>query len=252
MARKLLKPIGDQDLFSPRHGVSACRQSGKAAADYATGFLRWTRIRGATHRSKGRSNTTNRRIVRIEHIYVGCGRKIRMERHAEQPAIPKVVYVGPEIREYRRSSISEVIEDLDQTAFLANENPAIGRKLQNRRFDQTREYCRLLKSRSCGCEGPLKGRQHPIPGNVVCGENRRVIRGGTAENFGWIETNGARRLVVVRNPGNEVVARIAQLHGNGTRLNRLVECCFDRHRDGNPGCTGSRGSRDDSRWLRIG
>ena len=73
-----------------------------------------------------------------------------MELEAEQPAIPEVVHVGPQVGKDGRRRIRQIVEDLDQATFLGDEHAPVARELDGRRLRQSGEHGALLKARLQG------------------------------------------------------------------------------------------------------
>src|SRR5205085_563724 len=69
-----------------------------------------------------------RRVVRVEEIEVRARREARVEREAEQAAVPVVVDLVPEVGDHGRRRVREAVEDLDEPTLLGDEDSAVGRE----------------------------------------------------------------------------------------------------------------------------
>src|SRR5207245_1255743 len=72
-----------------------------------------------------RCHASDRRVVRVEHVDVWIGGKVRCEGDAHQPAIPEVVDVRAQVREQGRRNGRQVAIHEAPTALLRNEDPPL-------------------------------------------------------------------------------------------------------------------------------
>ena len=143
MARVLLAPVLDQHLLGTRHHVAVGLEAREPPAHDAAIVGRTRRCRATVRCHAGRAPTrscaADRGVVRVQDVHVRLGRELRMERHAEQTAIPEVVDVGPQIGEHGRGGVGEVVEHLDQAALLGHEDATVRREAELRRVRQAGE-----------------------------------------------------------------------------------------------------------------
>ena len=81
--------------------------------------------------------TTDCRVERVRDVHVGTGRELRVDRESEQPAVPEVEDLGPEVGEDRRRRVREAVEHLDEPALLGDEYATVGRERERRRVAQS-------------------------------------------------------------------------------------------------------------------
>ena len=149
MARELLAPAVEEIQLGARHrlverGVGC--QPDEAAADHAAEGRRARRIRAGV--VPDRRSPSDRRVEGKERPEVRmCRAEVGVEHDREQPAIPVVVDLGPQIGERRRSRVREARVLQDQPALLGNEHLAVGREAHLGGVGQAPDHGGLLEVR---------------------------------------------------------------------------------------------------------
>ena len=147
---ELLTPPLQQHGLRAGHHASGGGQPGEPAADDAAIGSRAGR-RGASvgeaidRRPKG-CGAADRGVERIEDVHVGCGREVRMQRHAEQATVPVVVHLSSQVGEDGGGRNREAGKHLDEPALLGDEHAAVRRELDDRRKIQPIEHDLLVES----------------------------------------------------------------------------------------------------------
>ena len=171
VARELLAPVVDQDLFGPA----------------LTSPLAWNRDSRplTTHPSVVGPGGVGQpsfqrgalppigRVVRVQDVDVRVGREVGGERHAQQAAVPVVVDLALEVGERDRGRVGQAVEDLDRPALLGDEDPAVLRELDDRRVDEPAQDGLVLEA--CRDRGGQRGRLAGLCVGVVA-EHRPALR----------------------------------------------------------------------------
>ena len=130
VARILLAPVLDQHLLGPGHRVARGSEARDPPADDAPVVGRTRRagtaVEGGARGPPARCGATDCGVVGVEHIDVGVRREVRVERQPQQPAVPEVVHLRPQVREDVRLHVRQRVEDLDETALLGDEDASVG------------------------------------------------------------------------------------------------------------------------------
>ena len=169
VARVLLAPVLDQHLLGAGHHVAGGLEARQPPAHDAT-------VRRGPRRGRARvradpgfppsgSGAPDHGVVGVERVDPRLDREIRVQREAEEAAVPEIVGVRPQVGEDRRRSVGEVVEDLDDPALFGDEDPAVGRETDGGRLRQAAQGDRLLKAAGEGRGSARDGRERIDDGN---------------------------------------------------------------------------------------
>ena len=152
VARVLLAPVRDQRRRRRRHHVSGQGQPREASADDASvtegarpGRWAGTRVTQHAGRPPLLGLATRQGVAGVEDIQVGVRRKLGINGQPEQAPIPEVVDLVAEVGDLGGGGVPEPVEDLDQSALLGHEHPAVRSEGDNGRVAETREGDGLLE-----------------------------------------------------------------------------------------------------------
>ena len=160
VAGVLLAPVLDQHLLAARHRVPARRQPGQPPTDHAAVSRGARRGRAGVGVDAGSARTRGGRgraelvVIGVEDVDIRVRGEPRVQRHAQQAAVPEVVDVGIEVGEDVGRRVGQGVEDLDHAALLGHEHPAVGREPKGCRVRQAAEHDGLGEAGRGG--GPLR------------------------------------------------------------------------------------------------
>ncbi len=129
MAWVLLAPALDQHGLGARY-VAAGREARQTPGNHAA--VAGCAGRGGADVAPLRRCATRVAVVRVQHIDVRLGWKTWVERHAQQPAIPKVVYAIGQVGEQRRRRVGQRVVNPNFPGFFSDEYPAVAGKAHDR------------------------------------------------------------------------------------------------------------------------
>jgi hypothetical protein len=146
-----LRAVGEHAVAVRLRVRDAGSELRKAAADDAPVGIRprrgGTAVGVSPRVAPPGGRAADRGVVGVRDVDVRRAREVRVERHAEQPAVDEAVHVRPQIGIDRGGRVGEAVEDLDQPAFLGDEDPAVGCEPDRSRGRQAGEDDALLESR---------------------------------------------------------------------------------------------------------
>src|SRR4029450_12086086 len=82
-------------------------------------------------------------VVGVEHVDVGAGGEVRVQRHPEQTPVPEVVDVDVEVGEDVRGGVGGGAGPLDDAALLGHEDPPVAGEADHGGVGQPAEHGRL-------------------------------------------------------------------------------------------------------------
>ena len=205
VARVLLAPVLDQHLLGTGHQVPGGGQARQPPRDHAAvaGGSRWGRARVGVAAGRPPAGCRGGRaqlvVVGVEDVDVGLGREVGVEDHAEQPAVPEVVDVGPQVGEDVRSGVGQAVEDLDDAALLGHEHAPVSREADDGGVGQPTEMTvdswNPAGSVAAWAAGPVESTRAVSDASISARESapgrvrrRRAVRpwsGGAAERW-WL------------------------------------------------------------------
>ncbi len=157
VARVLLAPVGDQ-VPGPGHRQvgQIDREAIETTGDHATigiaagtaGTDGWARVVHGRVRPGGIAAAAEDVVVGVERVQIrAAGRELRVDREAEQAAIPVVVDGGGQVGDGRRRRIGQAVELLDASVLLGDEHhAAVGREHDGRRIAQAAPQQPILET----------------------------------------------------------------------------------------------------------
>jgi hypothetical protein len=159
VARVLLAPVLHEHRLLTGRVEPREMPGNDAPVDVSAGRVR-ARIRGRAHRPPARRGPSDGRVARVEDVDVGVGRKLGVEHHSQQAAVPVVVHLRAQVGVDGRGGVREAVEDLDQAALLGDEHAPVRREADDHRVDEPAERDLLLEAgRQRGAARRRSGRE---------------------------------------------------------------------------------------------
>ena len=164
VARVLLAPVAlEERHLSTLHrdgiDVDAREPALHHAAVVRRTRRRRTRIAGDVRRAPARRGAAGHRIVGVERVEVRASREARVDRQAEQAAVPEVVHLRAQVDDGRRRGVADAVEHQDHAALLGHEDLAVRREAHGRRLHEAADHRRLLEAAGKGAGGGGAGRE---------------------------------------------------------------------------------------------
>ena len=196
---ELLAPVLDQDILERRSGKvlagvvafggqldqAATDQAGVGAFEFGAGIA--ARFRAAP--AGCRRWVAEDVVVGVEDVDVGApAGEFGVEGKAEDPAVAGVVGLGAQVGKQLRTSVPRPGVDQDPPGLLGDEDSAVGREAERRRFAQTGDHRFVLKAAGqCGAErrgspkdGQAKDCRHQAGHHSLPHQNRLSARSSGA------------------------------------------------------------------------
>ena len=142
-----------QHLLGAAGDLARDLEARDATADHApvlvsSGPVRRVRasVGGLAGDAPRRRRAAGRGVVRVEEVDVRVGGEIRVHGKAEQPPVPVVVDLGPQVGDLCRRRVGGVLVRLHDAALLRHEHAPVGCELDRRRRVEPGEGNRLLET----------------------------------------------------------------------------------------------------------